>query len=252
MSVRSVEDNIRDNTFLISIMLANNEIGVINDIQSICDVCRDKGILIHTDATQIIGKNDIDLKKMSVDFFTFSGHKIYAPKGIGILYVKDINIIRPIVYGGGQENGLRSGTLNVPNIIGLAESCKIYMSEHLVESEKLRHYKDIFENFLLGFSDKITVNGDSAYRLPNISNISFPVKDGYNLMNILKENEYVACSSGSACDTSENKPSHVLKALGKTRHEAKNTLRFSFGRFTTEEEIIAGASHIIEILRKII
>ena len=252
INIKNIEDKIGANTFLVSVMMANNEIGVVNDLKAICSLCNSKGILVHTDATQIIGKIDINILDLGVDFLTFSGHKIYASKGIGVLFVKNPDTISPIVFGGGQENGLRSGTLNVPGIIGVSEACKIFTEEGLEkESSRIISYRNILENLLLKFSDKIIINGYDCIRLPNISSISFPVKEGYDILNIIKDRKLIVCSSGSACDSADNSPSHVMKFIGKTRHESKNTIRFSLGRFTTIDEITEGAKHIIAILENI-
>lgn len=252
IQTEKIEKEIKENTFLVSIMMANNELGVINDLDSISEICQRKKILLHSDATQFFGKIPINLSILKIDFLSFSGHKIYAPKGIGGLFIRNPHTIIPVIYGGGQEEGVRSGTLNVPGIVGISKACQIYANVQGEEILRLKFLRDKFENILLNFNDEIVVNSLNTSRLPNISNISFPVKQGFNLLNILNDKKIIACSSGSACDSPDNKPSHVMKELSKTRHEAKNTLRFSIGRFTTEAEIIQGASHIIEVLKPVI
>ena len=247
--VKDIENCINENTFFISIMMANNELGVLNDIEGISNICQKRGILLHTDATQIIGKTPIDLNKLNIDLLSFSGHKIYAPKGIGALYVRNFSIISPICYGGGHESGYRPGTLNVPGIVGLGIACEICQLNLNEEYLKIKNLRNRFENDLLKLNEKIIVNSINAPRLPHISNISFPVKkENYILNNI----NLIACSSGSACDTPDNLPSHVLIGIGKSIHEAKNTLRFSFGRFTKEEDIEIAVNHIKDILNQMI
>ena len=246
-----IERAIKDNTFLVSIMMANNETGVLNDILSISKRCKQNQILVHTDATQMVGKFRINLKSLPVDFLSFSGHKIYGPKGVGVLYVRDANTLQPVVFGGGQEEGLRSGTLNVPGIIGISKACELLQAEHEEDNARIKYLRDMLENLLLHFDENIIINGRENKRLPNISSISFPVKEGINFLNLINSQKVIACSSGSACDSADNRPSHVMKEFGKTRHEAKNTLRISIGRFTTESEITRGAAHIIDLLKRI-
>lgn len=243
-----IKNAIKSNTILVSIMIANNEIGTINEVDSISNICQRNNILFHTDATQYIGKYPIDLKQVEVDLMSFSGHKIYACKGIGGLYVKNSSIIQPLVFGGGHEQGFRSGTLNVPGIIAIGKACEILSGLQIEEKIKIENLRDMLESIFLNFNEKIIINGKRVNRVPNISSISFPVKEGYNIMDNIN---LVACSSGSACDTPDNLPSHVMLELGKSRHAAKNTLRFSIGRFSTESDIIRATDHIIKILKRI-
>lgn len=243
--VKEIEDCITENTFLISLMMVNNELGILNDINAISKICQKKNILLHTDATQAIGKLPIDLGELKVDFFSISGHKIYAPKGIGALYVRDFSKISPLYYGGGQEKGYRPGTLNVSGIVGLGIACEICKSIQDEESIKIKNLRDFFECKILELNKDIVINGGAASRAPHISNISFPLKAGANVMEHVN---LIACSSGSACDSFEKTPSHVLAEIGKQIHESKNTLRFSFGRFTSIEEINLAIKHLKDIL----
>jgi cysteine desulfurase len=246
--IEDIENSIRENTFLVSIMIANNELGVINDIEAISKICKSKGILLHTDATQAIGKISLDLSELQVDFLSFSGHKIHAPKGIGALFIRDLSVLRPLYYGGGHERGYRPGTLNVPGIVGLGVACEICQQRHDEENNRIGLLRNLFESQITSLNSDIIVNSKEAMRLPNISSITFPVKKGYN---ILDEITLIACSSGSACDSQDNLPSHVLMEIGKTLHESKNTIRFSFGRFTTEDEIYRAIDHLHAILKKV-
>lgn len=246
--LEDIENNIRGNTFLISIMIANNELGVINDIEAISKICKSKGILLHTDATQAIGKIPLDLSELQVDFLSFSGHKIHAPKGVGALFVRDFAVLRPLYYGGGHERGYRPGTLNVPGIVGLGVACEIYQQRHDEENGRINFLRNLFENQITSLNSGIVVNSKDTLRLPNISSITFPVKKGYNILDRIT---LIACSSGSACDSQDNLPSHVLIGIGKTLHESKNTIRFSFGRFTKKDEIHRAIDHLNSILKNV-
>lgn len=240
--------SIKENTFLISIMLANNELGIINDLESICNICQNLGILLHSDATQYVGKLPLNLEKFRVDFLSISGHKMYAPKGVGALYVRNPSFLKPITYGGGHEYGLRSGTLNVPGIVGLGKACQILCDEHKIDYIHTKSLRDKIESYLKQLNPSVIINGENALRLPNISNITFPVKEGYSIMQRIN---LVACSSGAACDTSDNKPSHVMLNIGRSNHQAKNSLRLSVGRFTKEKDVIIAVEHIAKVLKKI-
>ncbi len=244
--LKDIENCINENTFLISIMMANNELGVLNDIEVIGKICQKRNILFHSDATQAIGKLPIDLNKLNIDLLSFSGHKIYAPKGVGALYIKDPSIISPLYYGGGQEWGYRPGTLNVPGIVGLGIACEIFQSDQNTESLKIRNLRDIFESEIVKLNKNIIINRVKAQRVSNISNVSFPIKKGISIINNIN---LIACSSGSACDTLDHIPSHVLTEIGKSILEAKNTIRFSLGRFTKIEDIKNAIEYIKEILK---
>jgi cysteine desulfurase len=247
----SIKKAIRKDTRLVSLMMANNEIGTLNDIISVANICSENQILMHTDATQCFGKIPINVKEIGVDLLSFSGHKLYGPKGVGGLFIKNPSSISPLLYGGGQENGLRSGTLNVANIVGLGKAYQIAHESIATEMPKIKRLRDVLENRLIANCQSIVVNGGNTLRLPNISSVTFNARPGIAIMNLITEGKVIACSSGAACDSADNMPSHVMTAIGKTRHEAKNTLRFSLGRFTTVHEIEACAEYLSTISRSI-
>lgn len=235
IDLAELEAAMREDTILVSIMHVNNEIGVIQDIEAIGELCRSKGIVFHVDATQSVGKVPVDLSKLKVDLMSFSGHKIYGPMGIGALYVRRKPRIRieAQMHGGGHERGMRSGTLAVHQIVGMGEAYRIAKEEMAAEAERLsalrmrlwNGIKDIEETYL---------NGCSEHSAPNILNVSFNYVEGESLMMALKD---LAVSSGSACTSASLEPSYVLRALGMTDELAHSSIRFSLGRFTTEEEI---------------
>lgn len=253
ISPQQVEEAIRSNTILIAIMYANNEVGSINPVQQIGAVARRHNVLFFTDATQAVGKISVSVNDDNIDVMAFSSHKIYGPKGVGALYVRRKNPRVKLIAqtdGGGHERGMRSGTLNVPGIAGLgkaAEICKNEMKKDLAQLMKLR---DKLENALLKLNH-VYVNGSKEHRLPNVSNLSFKNVEGQALMmNINKE---IAVSSGSACTSASLEPSYVLRALGLSDELAHSSIRFSLGRFTTEEEIdytIQQVSKAVMQLRK--
>jgi cysteine desulfurase len=245
----AIRNAVRENTVLVSLMMANNEIGSINDIFSIGNLCNEKGITFHSDATQFFAKLPIDLRKCPVDLLSFSGHKFYGPKGVGGLFVRDISLVSPLQYGGGQESGLRSGTLNVPAIVGIAKACELSHIAMPNEIAQIQHMRDLLERNLKSIHS-VTINGKEISRLPNIASVTFDVPPGVNMMNLITEGRKIACSSGAACDSDDVMPSHVMMAIGKTRHQAKNTLRFSLGRFTSEDDINHCVEHLQLILKK--
>ncbi|HMS98129.1 MAG TPA: cysteine desulfurase family protein [Saprospiraceae bacterium] len=251
ISVQQFESAIMDSTKIVCIMHVNNELGVINNIQAIGEICNSRGVYFHCDATQAVGKVPVILKELNVDSISISAHKFHGPKGVGCLYIKDESLIKPTFYGGGQENGIRPGTLNVPGIVGLSEALSLTIKRMDEDMPKIEKLRDKFESIIEAHDNRIIVNGKSEPRVANISNISFPIRSGYSFLELITENGVIACSSGSACDSADNKPSHVMKALGKSRHEAKNTLRFSLSKFTTDEEIEVAAYHILELFDKI-
>ena len=229
----------RDDTILVTIMWANNEIGTINDIRSIGAVCREHGAVFHTDATQWVGKMPTDVERDNVDLMSWSSHKIYGPGGVGALYVRRR---RPRVRlqaqldGGGHERGMRSGTLNVPGIVGFGAACEICENEMESEGERLLALRLKMENELKGLMDVVEVNGHAEQRLPHLTNISFGFVEGESLMMGIKD---IACSSGSACTSASLEPSYVLKGLGLGLGDelAHSSLRLSLGRWSTEEEV---------------
>jgi cysteine desulfurase len=237
ISSQQIEDAIRRDTILIAVMFANNEIGTINPVREIGAVARKHNVLFFTDATQAIGKIPVSVNEDNIDIMAFSSHKIYGPKGVGALYVRRKNPRVKLIAqidGGGHERGMRSGTLNVPGIVGFgktAEICKNEMEKDPQQAVKLR---DKLENALLSLGN-VYINGSKQYRLPNVSNLSFKNIEGQALM--MSINKEIAVSSGSACTSASLEPSYVLRALGLEDELAHSSIRFSLGRFTTEEEI---------------
>lgn len=241
-----LEAAIRPDTTLISIMFVNNEIGVVQDIAAIGEFCRSKGILFHVDAAQAAGKVDIDLQTLKVDLMSFSAHKIYGPKGIGALYVRRKPRIRleAQMHGGGHERGMRSGTLPTHQIVGMGEAFRIAKEEMHAENKRITTLRD---RLLNGVQDieQVFLNGDLQQRVPGITNISFNYVEGESLIMALKD---IAVSSGSACTSASLEPSYVLRALGMSDELAHSSIRFSIGRFTTEEQI----DHTIKIVHQAI
>lgn len=237
---------IRDDTVLISIMFANNEIGTIQNIMEISKIAKENNIIFHTDAVQAVGNIKIDVQKLGVDSLSMSAHKFYGPKGVGALYVrKDINIER-IQDGGHQEKGIRSGTENVAGIVGLAEALKIAYKELDENNKKILENRNYFIEKIKENFKETTINGNLEHRLPGNINVTFKGKDSLEIL--LKLDEYGICaSSGSACSTGEDKPSHVLTAIGLSPEEAFSTIRFSLGKENIKEDI----DYTISILSKI-
>ena len=235
ISIKSLQDNIRKDTTLVSLMHINNEIGVINDIEKIGDLCRENGVIFHVDAAQSAGKINIDLSTLKVDLMSFSAHKIYGPKGIGALYVRRRPRIRlqPLFHGGGQERGIRAGTLPTHQIVGMGEAFKIDMNEMVDDHEKISSHRDTLWKGLNNM-EEIYVNGSVETGYPGIFNLSFNYVEGESLIMALKN---IAVSSGSACTSASLEPSYVLRALGRPDELAHSSIRFSFGRFTTEDEV---------------
>ncbi len=239
-----LKEAITKQTLMVSLMSANNETGVLQDIQTIGALCHDREILFFTDITQSAGKSYLNLEELKIDLAAFSSHKLYGPKGVGALYIKDASTIEPIVYGGGHEKGLRSGTLNVPGIVGFGKACDLTSQGLENESLRLGKMRDEMEQAFESLGG-ISINGAKANRLPHVSNVSFENIDGAKLMRSLKG---LAISQGSACNSSVIEPSHVLKAMGLSDGLAYSSLRISLGRPTTTEEI----DQAIEIIKKVI
>lgn len=229
---------ITDKTILISIMFANNEIGTLQPIQEIGHIAKIDHVLFHVDAAQAAGRVPIDVEKLGIDILSLSAHKMYGPKGIGVLYVREKNPrvrLSPVIHGGGHERGFRSGTLNVPGIVGFGKAAEIAIKEMSAEVEKLTSLRDKLYTGITRELDHVQLNGHSTERLCNNLNLSFGFADSESLMKVLCEE--VAVSSGSACSTGNPEPSHVLKALGLPEDRIQSSIRFGLGRFTTDEEI---------------
>ncbi|AET89494.1 MULTISPECIES: IscS subfamily cysteine desulfurase [Caballeronia] len=234
---------LRPDTILVSVMSVNNEIGVIQDIEAIGEITREKGIIFHVDAAQATGKITIDLQKLKVDLMSFSAHKTYGPKGIGALYVRRKPRVRieAQMHGGGHERGMRSGTLATHQIVGMGEAFRIAREEMATENERIRMLRD---RLLKGLQDieEVYVNGDMERRVPHNLNISFNFVEGESLIMAVKD---VAVSSGSACTSASLEPSYVLRALGRNDELAHSSIRFTVGRFTTEQDV----DYVINLLK---
>ena len=237
IDLAELESAIRPNTILIAIMYANNEIGTIMPMREISAIAKKHGVLVFSDATQAVGKIPVDVNKDGIDLMAFTAHKMYGPKGVGALYVRRKNPrvkVTAQIDGGGHERGMRSGTLNVPGIVGFGKACEIALNEMEEEANRLRKLRDKLENALLQIEESY-LNGDKEHKLPHVTNISFKYVEGEGLM--MGFNRNIAVSSGSACTSASLEPSYVLKALGLGDDLAHSSLRFGLGRFTTEEEI---------------
>jgi cysteine desulfurase len=242
---------ITDKTVLISIMHANNEIGVLQPIREIGKIAKERGVLLHTDGTQAAGKVPVSVLEDNIDLMSISGHKMYGPKGVGALYVRRRNPrvqLTAQMDGGGHERGMRSGTLNVPGIVGLGEACALAQAEMPTESKRLAYLRDKLKERLLNSLDEVYINGTLEHRLPNNLNISFAYVEGESLLMGINE---IAVSSGSACTSATLEPSYVLKALGAGDDLAHSSIRFGLGRFNTEEEVDYVAGKVIEVVKKL-
>lgn len=242
---------IDDQTVLVSIMFANNEIGVIQPIAEIGKICHERNVIFHTDAVQAVGKIPVDVNAMNIDCLSLTGHKIYGPKGCGALYVRRRNPrvqIPAQIDGGGHERGMRSGTLNVPGIVGLGAACEIAQKEMAEEAERLGKLRDKLKNKLEAELDCLHVNGSMEHRLPANLNMSFLYVEGESLLMGIDD---VAVSSGSACTSASLEPSYVLKALGLGDDLAHSSIRFGLGRFNTEAEVDYVTEKVIDVVRKL-
>jgi cysteine desulfurase len=244
-----VEMALRDDTVLVSIMHVNNEIGTINDIAAIGELTRSRGVLFHVDAAQSTGKVEIDLEKMKVDLMSFSAHKTYGPKGVGALYVRRKPRVRleAQMHGGGHERGMRSGTLAAHQSVGMGEAFRIAKEEMAAENERITRLRDRFFK-QVEHLEELYVNGSMTSRVPHNLNLSFNYVEGESLIMALKD---LAVSSGSACTSASLEPSYVLRALGRNDELAHSSIRFTFGRFTTEEEVDHAAQKVSEAVTKL-
>jgi len=244
-----VEAALREDTVLVSIMHVNNEIGTINDIAAIGELTRSRGVLFHVDAAQSTGKVEIDLEKMKVDLMSFSAHKTYGPKGVGALYVRRKPRVRleAQMHGGGHERGMRSGTLAAHQSVGMGEAFRIAKEEMAAENERIRALRDRFFK-QVEHLEELYVNGSMTARVPHNLNLSFNYVEGESLIMALKD---LAVSSGSACTSASLEPSYVLRALGRNDELAHSSIRFTFGRFTTEEEVDYAAQKVSEAVIKL-
>ena len=246
-----LRESITDKTILVTIMYANNEIGVVQPVAEIGKLCREKGVLFHTDAVQAIGKIPVDVNKDNIDMLSISAHKLYGPKGVGALYVRRkaprVQLTAQM-DGGGHERGMRSGTLNVTGIVGLGEACAIAQREMPEETKRLQYLRDKLRSKLEAGLDEVYINGSWEHRLPHSLNMSFAYVEGESLLMGIND---VAVSSGSACTSATLEPSYVLKALGLGDDIAHSSIRFGIGRFNTEEEIDYVADKLIHVVQKL-
>jgi len=238
-------------TILISIMHANNEIGVLQPIEEIGRLAKEKNVLFHVDAAQSVGKIPVGVEKLGIDLLAISAHKIHGPKGVGALYVRRKNPrveLSPMMDGGGHERGMRSGTLNVPGIVGLGKACELCQKEMAGEGERLRALRDKLKDAVLGQLDDTSINGSMTHRLPGNLNLSFTGLEGDALLMGIND---VAVSSGSACTSATLEPSYVLRALGVSEDLAHSSIRFGLGRFNTEEEVDYVAGRVVETVKRL-
>ncbi|MFD1215268.1 MULTISPECIES: IscS subfamily cysteine desulfurase [Microbulbifer] len=244
-----VAEALREDTILVSLMHVNNEIGVVNDIAAIGELCRERKIIFHVDAAQSAGKIDIDLGELKVDLMSFSAHKVYGPKGIGALYVRRKPRVRieAQMHGGGHERGMRSGTLPTHQIVGMGEAFRIAKEEMAEESKRMVSLRDRFWNQIKDM-EEVHINGSIEQRVPGNLNVSFAFVEGESLIMSLRD---LAISSGSACTSASLEPSYVLRALGVNDELAHSSLRFSFGRFTTEQDVDTAAKEVRKAVEKL-
>lgn len=251
VSLESVEEAITDKTILVSVMMANNEIGVIQPIAQIGEICRKHKVVFHTDAVQAVGKVPVDVNALNVDLLSISGHKMYGPKGVGAIYVRRR---RPRVRleagidGGGHERGMRSGTLNVAGIVGLGAAAELCMKDLAADAERTRNLREKLWSKLSGELDELYLNGHAEHRLPGNLNVSFAYVEGEAMMMAIKD---VAVSSGSACTSASLEPSYVLRALGIGDDLAHSSIRFGIGRFTTDEEVEFVGQIVVDAVRRL-
>jgi len=251
VNLDDLRNAITDKTILISIMTANNEVGVVQDVKGIGRIARERGVLFHTDAVQAAGKIPFNVNEMSVDLASLSAHKVYGPKGVGALFVRRRNprvLVTPIIDGGGHERGMRSGTLNVPGIVGFGKAAQIAREGLAGESQEMFRLREKLRNTLERELDEIYINGDLEKRLPGNLNMSFAYVEGESLLMGIND---VAVSSGSACTSASLEPSYVLKALGVGEDLAHTSIRFGIGRFNTEDEVDYVAARVIDVVRRL-
>ena len=250
LDLDELRDSIRDNTAIVSIMHANNETGVIFPIEEIGKIVKEKGVIFHCDAVQAIGKIPVNLKNSNIDLLSMSGHKLHAPKGVGVLFIRKGVRIDPLIIGGHQEDNRRSGTENVPYIIGLGKACEIAEGFVKEEQREVRRLRDKLEK---GIKDQLThvaISGENSERLPNTSNVSFEYVEGEATL-LLLDMAGIATSSGSACTTGSAEPSHVLQAMGIPPVTSRGTIRFSLSRYSTEDEVDYILEKLVPIVKRL-
>jgi cysteine desulfurase len=251
ISLEQVRDALRPDTVLVAIMWANNEVGTLNPIREIGELCHQKGVIFFTDATQAAGKIPVDVEKDHVDLLCLSAHKIYGPKGVGAIYVRRKNPrVRLVaqIDGGGHERGMRSGTLNVPGIVGLGKAAELALAEMPEEMRRSAELRDLLESRITAGLDHVHLNGNREHRLPNCLNMSFSYVEGESLLMGIHK---IAVSSGSACTSASLEPSHVLRSMAVGDELAHSSIRFGIGRFTTREEVEFAADQVIENVKRL-
>jgi cysteine desulfurase len=248
ISLDDLANAITSQTILVSVMAANNEIGVLQPLEEIGRLCRERGVLFHSDAVQALARMPLDVNKLSLDLASLTAHKCYGPKGVGVLYVRSGVRVAPIIDGGGHEHGMRSGTLNVPGIVGFGRACEIAAGELPEESCRIAGLRNRLRDLLLTELDRISINGSTEHRLPGNLNVLFHYVEAEALMTSLRD---IAVSSGAACSSDKIDPSHVLKAIGLTDEEAGSSIRFGLGRFNTQQEIDYVAARVIEAVKQL-
>ena len=250
LNLDELKDSIDDDTTIVSIMYANNETGVIFPIDEITSLIKAKGVIFHTDAVQAVGKIPLSLAGSNIDLLSLSGHKLHAPKGVGVLYIRRGTRLAPFMLGGHQESGKRAGTENVPGIIALGKACELAQKHLVEENERVKQLRDKLEKAILASCPDSLVNGDSQNRLPNTTNISFEYIEGEAILLLL--NKFGICaSSGSACTSGSLEPSHVLRAMGVPFTAAHGSIRFSLSRYNTQDEVDFVAEKLPEIVKKL-
>ncbi len=250
LNLAELAASLRKDTALVSIMYANNETGTIFPMSEIADMVKERGILLHTDAVQAVGKVDIDLARLPVDFLALSGHKLHAPKGIGVLYVRRGSRYRPFLRGGHQEKGRRAGTENSPYIVGIGKACELARMHIADEQVRVANLRDRLEQGILAAIPDTIVNGDVTSRLPNTSSVAFQYVEGEAIL-LMMDQLGICASSGSACTSGSLEPSHVLRAMGVPFTYAHGSIRFSLSRYTTEEEVDYVINHLPGIIHNL-
>ena len=250
LDLAELEEQLDDDTALVTIMFANNETGVIFPIEKIASLVADKGIVFHTDAVQAVGKIPLNLAKTNIDLLSISAHKLHGPKGVGVLYVRKGTRLSPFMLGGHQETGRRAGTENVPGIIGLGKACELAAENIKEENTKVKSLRDKLENAILKSCPDSRVNGDTKNRLPNTTNISFEYIEGEAILLML-DKFGICASSGSACTSGSLEPSHVLRAMGVPFTAAHGSIRFSLSRYNTEDEVDYTIEKMPEIVNRL-
>ena len=250
IDVEELERAIRPETALVTVMWANNETGVLFPIPEIARIVRAKGALFHTDAVQAVGKMPMSLRDLPINFLSLSGHKLHCPKGVGVLYVNRRTRFQSFMTGGSQEGGKRAGTENVASIVALGRACELAASHVAEERDEIRILRDRFEEWILANVEGAQLNGDADLRLPNTSNIAFEGVDSEAVLMLLDQ-QGICCSAGSACTAGSLHPSHVLKAMGASDDRARSSLRFSFSRYNTGEEVVRALEIIPAVINKL-